>query len=429
MRLLGIAGARCARHGWSGAMALPLVAALAGTGCGSDGSEIAGSGAIVSDSAGVEIVLNTGPGWSPAEAWRLEPDLLVGELDGPLTFGRLVWVGPGHDDQMLVLDRQSNVIHVFDRQGTHVGEFGGEGEGPGEFRSPASVLPVGDDRLAVAESFPPALHWLDKEGVYLDSFRPAGARAEDGTRSAAAFGAWQVTGTGLVFAQFVVFAAGSESELEAPVHLIRYSTDGADTDTILTWTVFQPTASDSEIRLLGPEETWAPGADGSVFLSPGLPYEIRQHRPSGELHRIVRRQVEPVPVTTELRQAAAEDFRSGMEDSGAPANFIEQFMDRLVFEAELPPVLRVWASEPDGHLWAGVYDPATDPDATAFAANPWHINAWDVFGPTGAFRGRLAAPEGFWLTAVTEEAVYGVWQDELEVPFARRYQIVRPPAE
>jgi len=56
-------------------------------------------------------------------------------------------------------------------------------------------------------------------------------------------------------------------------------------------------------------------------------------------------------------------------------------------------------------------------------------SAWDVFDRRGAYLGRVPVPDGFTPHVITEKYVYGVWQDELEVPFARRYRIVRSEGE
>jgi hypothetical protein len=84
-------------------------------------------------------------------------------------------------------------------------------------------------------------------------------------------------------------------------------------------------------------------------------------------------------------------------------------------------------SAPDGRLWIGVHD------AQLFASREdvgleGFTNAWDVFEADGRYLGRIPVPAGFSLRVVTEDALYGVWENELEVPFGRRYAILRPGA-
>lgn len=405
---------------WLPALLLAAAACSAevGTGASADREAVV---ATTSDSAGITIVTSEGPGWGLAEAWSLEPDLQVGELDGPLAFGRINWVSPGPGDGMLVLDGQSHLVHVFDSTGRHLREFGGEGDGPGEFRNPAVVTPVTGNRVAVGQGFPPVLHWLDLDGVYLHSTRLPGARSEAGNRTAGTFGAWQVTPAGTTFAQVQVIDPSADGG-EMPAALLHLpSGENATPDTVAEWT-WRTSFGDSPFRMLEPIHTWMPSGNG-VVVAPGAPYEYREYSADGTLRRIVRRAVEPLAVTDEHRTRALDDFRENMESGGAPQDFIDQMIDRAEFGSTVPDVMRVWVSEPDGHVWIGVYDQAlaeAAPEPTGITTN-----AWDVFAPDGTYQGRIPVPDGFRLTVVTADVLYGVWEDELEVPFARRYRIVR----
>jgi hypothetical protein len=117
-------------------------------------------------------------------------------------------------------------------------------------------------------------------------------------------------------------------------------------------------------------------------------------------------------------------MREGMSQGGASDDLIDDLVDRVEFEASVPDVLRVWVSQPDGRLWLGVHD-AGFFEAASEPTNGGWMNALDVFERDGRYLGRIPTPEGFRLTVVTEDALYGTWEDELEVPFARRYRVIR----
>lgn len=308
----------------------------------------------VFDSSGVEIVTNRGPGWGPDDSWRLDVDLQVGERDGSLAFGRIAWVGPGPHGGLLVLDAQSNLIHVFDSLGAPIREFGGHGDGPGEFRRPASVTALLDGRIAVAQTFPPLLYWLSSTGEYLSSTRLPISRDEAGIRTAGTFGLWQVTPGGRVFVQAQVIDPGAGGDM--PVTLVEVDPVGVEApDTIAVWT-WDPGLGDETTRVFEPVYTWSPRSDGTVLLSPGSPYEVRWEDASEGLVRVTRRQIEPTPITDRHRRWAIDDMRKGMEAGGAPPEMVEDMLSRAEFGATMPPVLRVWVSEPDGRLWIGVHD-------------------------------------------------------------------------
>lgn len=383
--------------------------------------------ASVADSGGVEIVSNRGPGWGKEDSWRLEPDLQVGQLDGPLAFGRINWVAPGPAGGMLVLDGQSHLVHVFDSVGRALGSFGGEGEGPGEFRRPAVVTALDDGRIAVGQGFPPVLHWLSADGAYLESTRLPMARDEAGMRTAGAFGLWQVTHPGEVFVQVQLIDPGAEDG-EMPVALLRIDPDGElAPDTIASWT-WNVALGDRTIRVFEAVPTWMPRSDGVVVLSEGSPYEIRWRDGSGALVRVARRDVEPVPVTSRHRDLEEAQMRESMSEAGMSEAAIDDQLGNLEFERTVPEVLRVWVSEPDGRLWIGVHDPELFAGGNIAREGGW-ANALDVFERNGLYLGRIPMPEGFRLRVVTDDALYGVWENELEVPFARRYRVIRSPAD
>ena len=365
---------------------------------------------------------NRGDGWSLEEAWRLEPDLVAGEVEGPLAFGRINWVAPNGEDGMLVLDGQAHRVHVFDSTGTLVQSFGREGDGPGEFRAPAAVTRVDDGRIAVAQGYPPVLHWLTETGDFLGSTRLPMDGDPAFSRVAAAVGAWQVSAEGRTFVQVQLFDPAAAGD-GIPVVLMEADPAGESApDTIARWTLDMDLASPT-VRFFTPTHTWMPRDDGTMVLSPGTPYEVKWLDPAAGLTRVMRRVTEAVEVTERHRARAVSMLREGMESLPGAEGRLEALLDGAEFEATVPEVQRVWVSESDGRLWLGVHD---DSLFQAGASGSAWANAWDVFDRDGAYLGRIAIPERFGLRVVTEEALYGVWTDDLEVPFAMKYRIVRP---
>jgi hypothetical protein len=402
---------------------LILAALSVSTGCfGGVGTPAEQEAVSVHDSSGIRIVTNRGDGWPPEKAWILEPDLVAGEVEGPLAFGRVNWVAPDGEGGMLVLDGQSHQVHAFDSAGTRVRSFGREGDGPGEFRAPAAVTRVDDGRIAVAQGYPPVLHWLSETGDYLSSTRlPMGGEPAV-SNMAAAVGAWQVSAGGRTFVQVQLFdpamAGGG-----VPVVLMETDPAGESVpDTIARWTLDMD-LTEPTVRFFNPVQTWMPRDDGTVILSAGSPYEVRWLDPAAGLARVMRRETEAVEVTERHRARAISMLREGMESLPGAEERLGALLEGAEFESTIPAVHRVWVSQTDGRLWLGVHD---EDLFQAGASGPDWATAWDVFERNGAYLGRIPVPEGFILRVVTEEALYGVWKDDLDVPYAVKYRIVRP---
>lgn len=121
-------------------------AAAAVVGCG--GADASAPGTVVSDSAGVRIVVN------PAEdrelPWTFEElGLFTDSLGEPWLFTRVHprGVGVGGNGTVYVLDGQVQVVERFASDGAYLGSIGRKGGGPGEFEFPTGVSLRGDTLL------------------------------------------------------------------------------------------------------------------------------------------------------------------------------------------------------------------------------------------------------------------------------------------
>ena len=110
-----------------------LAAGLASAGCASDPS--GRPAAVVSDSAGIRIVMNREPRWSEDSRWRLpdEPTLIIGEALGPpeYAFSQLFEIAAFTDGRLALYDFLYPDIRIFDRSGRYIETWGGGGDGPG----------------------------------------------------------------------------------------------------------------------------------------------------------------------------------------------------------------------------------------------------------------------------------------------------------
>jgi len=375
------------------------------------------------DSAGAAVVTADGPGWTPAQAWFLEPDLRAGAADGPEAFGRVRDVTPRVGGGMWILDPggDPSVIGV-DSEGRRIVEFGRDGEGPDELRRPVSVMQVPDGRLAVGVAFPPALHWFGPRGTFLGttSLAPTGLPTGDGPVVAT----WDLSGETPVVDLAAFPKPGVEGIRHAlmALHRVAPGQEQADVGAVrelARWTVAMPDpVGDGEVEVLAPQLRWAVAPDGGVWTADGATYELRLLSPDAALRRIVRRQQRATPVDEELGRRILARLREGLEDGPSSKAVLERTLERVRLPDRLPFVGRLWASTPDGTVWAEVIGHGS--------FDPRPALRFDVFSPGGRYLGCVTAPAGFTPHRFTRDAVYGVWEDDLGVTFAARYRIVRP---
>jgi len=377
---------------------------------------------VVSDSAGIEIVVSRGAGWATEDdAWRLELDLDVGDTEGPNAFGRLVDVAPRRGGGFWVVDAQERRVRGYDDVGVEILAFGRAGDGPGEFRSVGRLGERSDGGISVGGRAPLELYRFDASGEPLGAERvpPSLYRevrsgdAPDRPPLGPSLGEWGFADDGTAFVQAVTIDAPAGEIIRTDV-VLRPPDAGRPAVRFADWEApAMRGGPGGEVTLLQPDASWGPLSGGGLWLTPGDVYELRRYDAAGALRAVLRRPASRLPLTAEIRAAYLASLEREADDPRTRA-----VLERAVFPDSLPATAGLWVSEADGHLWVGVLDPAL----------AWRVegaNALDVFNGAGGYVGRLAIPEGLRPTRITSDYVYGVWLDELEVPRARRYRIVR----
>lgn len=378
----------------------------------------------VADSAGIRIVTAHDTGRRrPTESWRLEVDLEVGSVEGAIAFGRLLDVAPRRGGGLWIVDGQDRRVRGFDEAGAEVLAFGRAGMGPGEFKS---VGPIGEDlsgRLLVGGRMPVELYRFGPRGEPLGTVaipperyrrRPAGEDREAAGRPpiGPTMAEWRFASDGSAFLAAVTLDAPVEDIVRSGV-LLRVESAERPGVRFASWeTPALSGGPGGAMHLLLPNVSWAPLVDGGVWLASGDSYELRRYDVDGELISLLRRPSRRVPVTDALADRFLRALGAEADTPGMRA-----MLERAVFPDSLPAVVKLWASEPDGRLWVGVIDPS-------LSLRRDEPNALDVFAPTGDYLGRMPLPAGLRPTRVAGGRLYGIWRDELDVSYARRYRIV-----
>lgn len=383
----------------------------------------------VRDSAGVEVVANHAPGWDEGGAWTVArtPEIVIGgyrdviEVDS----SHLVWkvgdVAPLSDGRVAVLSRGEKKVLLFESSGEFSRSVGRVGRGPGEFRNPDHLQVLAGDTLVVWDvSFGPVA-WFAPSGRLLrerriDAGSVFGATRKPNQMSAEGVYEPLADGSFIVMVGLVPgdFMPPFGEPYRVPVEFFRIDLDYS-AYSLGRWEWVDVLYLQSPGPRVLPFHVGALLASGgtpvSVYVSNGDRYEVHQYSVTGVLRRILRRQVDPIPVTAgEIEEwKELQKVWSGRSEDWSS-------WDRAM--AALPPRIRPPIAgllvDSRGYLW--VMD-RYRLDRTA--------SEWSVFDSAGHWLGTLEIPLGR-VEWVGEDLILGVSQDpDTGVQVVEGYRLTR----
>ncbi len=357
----------------------------------------------VRDSSGIVIAENAEPLWGAGEGWTIEPEpnLTIGVITGPreFTLDRVDHVLQKPDGEIVVANRGSHELRMYDGAGVHLRSIGRYGDGPGEFRSIRGVTVHGDS-LVVFDSDQRRITVLDHVGgvrgtvpleptgdpvAILDLYRLAGM-SDSGQLIMHADG-------------WMGLAASTPGIREQVAETLRYDLAGRRLGTFaepLVSTYFASPQTNYGTMFSRFGSLALKGGD--VFFADRRTYQVRQYREGTTLDRIVRVLVEPRPVT---EQDLHEWYTLGSGYAGKAHSDLKPWLSQVIVDDT-------------GHLWTLEYDPYWRP-----------IRTWSVFTPEGRWLGRVRAPDNLRVTEIRSDQVIGVFRDENEVEFVVRHRLIR----
>lgn len=377
---------------------LTLVLALTTSGCDTVPELPADARVRYDTVGGVPHVISGNRGaWAGGGSWTV-PDsgVVIGALEGPeeQVFGEVAGVVVDGEGRIWVADDQAKEIRVFDADGAFVRTIGRDGEGPGEFRNLSG--------LAVA---PEGVGALDGTLARVTVFRPSG----EVVRTFSLDRPYMILEHGATMAfddhgRFFDRARFATRPLLDSMAVITYSPAGEPVDTAFIAAIEQDHLVVERggrpimtfPRPYGPSPSLAIGPDGTIYFTRGDAYRIQVLDPSGDTVRVLRREIQPRPLTEEEREAALDDIAERYEQAGAIA-------PPRIDIPEIRPVIARLAADPAGNLW--VLNP---PEPS------WRSFEWWVHDPEGRYLGAVAAPT-MNVMHIGEELMAGVTWDELGV--------------
>jgi hypothetical protein len=414
---------------------LPLMGLvlLVTTACEQSGREDL-AGTVVTDSAGVRLVRNTGPDIElpVREALRIgvvegEPEYVFHQIRSlALDSSGAIWVSDSHES-----------LRRYEPDGTYLGKAGGRGPGPGETLGEGygDIYCGGGTILAYA--YEGGLQSFSLDGVFLGSrsvvqgpgryLLPIGKSGED----------WNFRIRHTPFSQDRVVR---ESWI-----LGRGPADAPGFDSVATLPGSFLAGTDPSHRGHASFFYGRPDlkgdADGRFHYSHAMDYRIDLFDGTGELRQVITRDTPPTPYPGDMEERIVDGMREGWREfltAGTPPP--EDRVREAAAEA-LPdsppnhlPFLEAIFVSAEGHIWALRGDRHRDPAMQAVAEKMGYIRAvwpeeWrsplhlDLFSPDGIYRGSVVLPEEFVPMAVNENAIFGSTRDELDVQYVVGYSV------
>jgi hypothetical protein len=350
--------------------------------------------------------------WSLAKVdrWRVEEELRIGQFEGDpqFMFGQIRNVIPNADGSIWALESQVRELRLFDASGQFVRAVGRAGGGPGEFsvtpcafRGPNSEVWTEDarrwQRFHAAGTLIGQIPSTSNIGCGIRQWTPDGLLVVNVAQPGLP------TGPGEAY--FVVHRLDAGGALvagdtvQSPV-LPRASS--------ITWV-----SADGRYRIMSilpfaHRASWTITSAGDFWVTPGGgEYLIQRQSLAGDTLLVIERAYEPIAVPDSTRERAIREFQP--EGMTAVDGFDPGQVPRVY-----PPFEQIQVAT-DGTLW--VRRQLED-----------GVIGLDVFSAEGRYLGAADVPEDFRrmsIQHITEDHMYGIVRDELDVQYVVRLGIRR----
>jgi len=387
-------------------VALPLFAA-----CSAEGSASATwTGTMDTLPSGQVVVHNTARAiWPAGSEWRAEEDLRIGtvEGDGPDLLGEVRWIEVDQAGRIWVIEGQAQEIRIFGPDGSFLKTVGRKGGGPGEFNAALHIQLGPDGDLWVTDPENNRLSRFDTSGTFVEGkHAPGGFEIQPwpGGFDAAGFqyGPILLPGDDLFDLALVRYdsAFNALDTIHAPTDPIERERFELRRGENSFWITSIPYTGGFEWHLSSRGTIWAMVKDD---------YRLFELSRDGDTLRTITREFASLPVTEADMDAARERLDRFIKNGGK------------VDWSKIPdtkPATEDFFLDDEGNIWV---EPVTTQEDRG--------RVFDVFDPAGRFLGSLRLPFALTMNPpplVRGALLYGVSEDELEVPYVVRARIVKP---
>ncbi len=397
---------------------LLLLLGMCTSACGTpDTSSESTAGHSVTDSAGVRIVLSTSAAWGPEPA-HLDsvPLVQIASADsGPNQFAFVFQGVLLPDGRMAVVEQAANEVRVFSANGTHLQTLGGRGGGPGEFESLSGLFPYTNDSLLTFDQM------LRRATVLLLNGDAVRVVPSPIAKNLTTFG--RLNG-----AQLLLHNLGGSYRPGVPpglqwdtTDIVRFDVaDGSAQVIARLPSRLQFVEPDGNAGQIAPPQSAVyASSERGFYWATSERYDIRFYSGSGALQQILRRPVEPTPVTPDMTEQWIEaNLKPVRRDQGEAAVDARRQQLAAGERGTHVPLFQEAFVDRDQRLWVG----ASSWPGLSFSPPP----SWSLFDADGVWLGDLVVPPGFRPLDSRGDRVLGVWADEDDVPHVQVRRLVQP---
>lgn len=384
---------------------------------------------IVSDSAGIELVMIRPPEDTPAPGPTVEPEprLSIGVESGSSSQELSDVSGAIRlpDGRIVVGNGGSKELRFYGADGKYLYSTGDDGEGPGEFRSLDFLGLIESDSIVVHDRRLERLTLFDTTGAFLSSRGPTVSTGMPflnvaGVLRSGAYVSWALFSTDPeiagVYAASVRFGV---TPLSSGVFHEAGTVLGGEEG------LFQYHGSLTRaFRPFGRESDIAAGANHFFVLTSSDDSGIRVYDPAGKLIRILRIDIPRQRVDAAATAAWIESWIARYSDGSTATDDWLRHGFRETPPPEYIPVLRSLEVDKSGNVCAERY-PLTMDAVTVY---------W-CFSPEGHFLRSIVLPRRLLRNGphphmdpqleIGEDYVLGVWQNENDVQYVRLFALLQ----
>jgi len=370
---------------------------------------------VAEDSAGV-AVRTTSCATATAElGWTIDPipDLELGGGAAPaVQFSHVAGVASLPGRGVAVLDQGARELLYFDAQGRLAARSGRAGAGPGEFELPFLVRTPARDSLLVFDRRLQRFTFYSVQGA--GQLRIERADQPWLHRTPAPLG---IVGARMLI-EDISFDYEMFQQSGAVQQDLRFLWVGAGSDDTTVLRTFQVERLYTVMNKAGvphaqsiPFSAYPSAVVSSAgpVITGGSDFEILRFDTAGSLTQVLRVDRRRNPV----RSRDFDTYRMLQSDDGGD---VEAAWWRFS-DIPLPDSMPAFGSlEVDrlGWIWAEVFE-----------WDPRKPTSWIVFDADGRARGSVLMPAGITVHEIADDYVLGIWHDELDVEYVRRYSLAR----